>query len=80
MALACGFLTVVVTSLMPLACNMCINAAPVNSPPLSCMQRDGQDDRASQLFSKSILMCLDDLLLMCITSARLDTVSMHVNA
>ena len=52
----------------------------MNSPTLFCMQRDGQEYLAKQLFSKSMLKCLDDLLLICITSARLDTVSMHVNA
>ena len=59
---------------------MCAKAAPVNSPPLSCIQRDGRGYRANQLFSKSMLMCLDDLLLMHIISARLVTVSMHVIA
>ena len=63
MALACGLLTVVVTSLIPFSCKMCKNAAPVNSPPLSCIQRDGQGYRANQLFSNNILMCADDLLL-----------------
>ena len=70
MALACGFLTVVVTSLIPLTHNICKKAAPVNSPPLSCIQCDGQGYYANQLFSNNILMCVDDLLLIRITSAR----------
>ena len=65
---------------MPLTRNMCEKAAPVNSPPLLRIQRDGRGYRASQLFSNNMLMCLDDLLFMRITSARLVTVSMHVNA
>ena len=60
--------------------NMCEKAAPVNSPSFSCIQRDGRGYHANQLFSNNMLMCLDDLLLMCIISARLVTVSMHVNA
>ena len=80
MALACGFLTVVVTSLIPLTHYMCKKAAPVNSPPLSYIQHDGRGYRANQLFSNNILMCADDLLLIRITSARLVTVSIHVNA
>ena len=80
MALACGFLTVVVTSLIPLARNMCKKAATVNSPPLSCIQRDGRGYRANQLFLNNILMCADVLLLICVTSARLVTVSIQVNA
>ena len=79
MALACGFLTVVVTSFIPLTRNMCKKAAPVNSPPLSCIQRDGQGYHANQFFSNNILMCADDLLLICITSARLVTASIQVN-
>ena len=80
MALACGFLTVVVTSLISLTRNMCKKAAPVNSPPLSCIQRDGQGYCANQLFSNNILMCADDILLISIISARLVTVSIQVNA
>ena len=59
---------------------MCKKAAPVNSLPLSCIQRDGRGYRANQLFSNNILMCADDLLLMRLTSASLVTVSIHVNA
>ena len=70
MALTCGFLTVVVTSLIPLTHNMFKKAAPVNSPPLSCIQRDGRGYRANQLFSNNTFMCADDLLLIHITSAR----------
>ena len=80
MALAFGFFTVVVTSLMPLMRNICINAAPVNSPPLSCIQRDGRGYHANQLFSNNMLMCLDVLLLIHITSAILVTVSIHFSA
>ena len=80
MALACEFLTVVVTSLIPLILNMSTNAAPVNSQLLSCIQCDGQGYHANQLFSSNILMCADDLLLIRIISARLVTVSIHVNA
>ena len=41
MALGCGFLILVVTSLIPLTHNMCKIAAQENSPPLSCIQHDG---------------------------------------
>ena len=59
---------------------MCMNDVPVNLPPLSGIQYDGQRNCASQLFSNNMLMCLDDLLLIHITSARLVTISIHVNA
>ena len=51
MALACGFLTVVVTSLIPLTRYMCKKAAPVNSPPLSYIQHDSRGYHANQFFS-----------------------------
>ena len=65
---------------MPLTCNMYERAAPVIFSPLSCTQCDGQERCASQLLLNNMLLCLDDLLLMHITSARLVTVSIHVNA
>jgi hypothetical protein len=69
MELAFGFLTVVVTSLIPIPFSMCIKAVPVDFPLLSCIQHNSQGYCANQLFSNSILMCRDDLLLICITSA-----------
>ena len=59
---------------------MCRNAAPVNSPPLLWIQHDGQGYLDNQLFSNNMLICLDILLLIHIISARLVTVSMHINA
>ena len=80
MALTCGFLTVVVTSLITFTHNMCKKATPVNSPSLSCIQHDGQEYHAIPLFLNNILMCANDLLLIHITSARSVTVSIHVSA
>ena len=53
-ALACGFLTVVMTSLILFNINMCRKGIPVNSPPLSCIQHSGQWYQVNQSFSNFI--------------------------
>jgi hypothetical protein len=52
----------------------------MNSPPLSCRHRTGQEYQQSQLCVTLSRMCLAVLLLMQISSTRFEAVSMQVNA
>ncbi len=64
MALDCGFLLVVGTSLIPKARRMLAKAYPVNSPPLSCTTLTGLGYQAKHVFSNFLAMALLDLVSM----------------
>ena len=80
MALACGFLLVVGTSLILVFSRSRWNANPVNSPPLSWIHRCGQGYQANQLWAKRRDTCSAVLLSTRTISTSAVTVSIDVRA
>ena len=78
-ALACGFLLVVGTSLIRQPCNRNWNSGPMNLPPLSWMHRTGHGYRESQICAYFLTIVADVLSSILTSSTRLDIVSIMVS-
>ena len=79
-ALACGFLLVVGTSLIWQPSNKSWNSGPINSPPLSWIQRAGYGYRVSQTCAYFLAMWAEVLSSIRTSSTKFETVSIIVRA